>query len=297
VSESPNQSIIARTAGVFTHPQGGVTDQELATAVAGRVAIVTGASRGIGEATARRLGAAGATVVLAARSAESLEHVAADIMRAGGQAHPFPADLSDPEQAEAVATLALQKFGHVDILVSNAGKSINRSILASTDRFHDYRRTIDINYLGPVALSLALIPSMKERRSGQIVNVATAGLFTPTAPGWSAYLASKGAFDAFARTAAIELADFGITVTSVYMTLVDTEMSAPSKENFRHVPALTPDEAADRVCRGIARGQDRVQPWWGTPAAMAAQAPPFDLAQRLFFRAAKGAARRQRRRR
>jgi NAD(P)-dependent dehydrogenase (short-subunit alcohol dehydrogenase family) len=289
-------SIVASVAGRLVNVQGGVNDERLARAVEGKVVLVTGASRGIGAATARRLGAAGATVLLAARSAEPLEELAAEIADLGGMAEAMPADLSDPEEARRIAETALERHGHVDVLVSNAGKSINRSVKASLDRFRDYQRTIDLNYLGPVQLVLALLPSMLERGSGHLVNVSTAGVFAPAPVGWSAYIGSKSAFDVFLRSAEIELADDGIEVTSIYMTLVETEMSAPSAETFRYVPAMTAEEAADSICAGIARGDSRVAPWWTTPAAVWGSLSHLsgNLATRTFVRVSKQLARRGR---
>jgi NAD(P)-dependent dehydrogenase (short-subunit alcohol dehydrogenase family) len=260
------------------------------------VVLVTGASRGIGAATARRLGAAGATVLLAARSAEPLEELAAEIAGLGGTAEALPADLSDPEQAREVGEAALDRHGRVDVLVSNAGKSINRSVKASLDRFRDYQRTTDLNFLGPVQLVLTLLPSMLEQGSGHIVNVSTAGVFAPAPVGWSAYISSKTAFDVFLRSAEIELADDGIEVTSIYMTLVETEMSAPSSDTFRYVPALSAEEAADRVCAGIAHGSSRLAPWWTTPAALWGSLSHLsgNLATRTFVRVSKQIARRDR---
>jgi NAD(P)-dependent dehydrogenase (short-subunit alcohol dehydrogenase family) len=289
-------SILGRAAGLLVNVQGGVDDERLADAVEGRVVLVTGASRGIGEATARRLGAAGATVLLAARSEEPLERLAEEIAELGGTAEAMPADLSDPEDARRLAEAALERHGHVDVLVSNAGKSINRSVRASLDRFRDYQRTIDLNYLGPVQLVLALLPSMLERGSGHIVNVSTAGVFAPAPVGWSAYIGSKTAFDVFLRSAEIELADEGIEITSIYMTLVETDMSAPSADTFRYVPALSAEEAADRVCAGIAAGSSRLAPWWTTPAAVWGSLSHLsgNLATRMFVRVNKQIARRGR---
>jgi NAD(P)-dependent dehydrogenase (short-subunit alcohol dehydrogenase family) len=293
--ESP--SLLGRVAGRIANLPGSVGQPQLERAVAGKVVLVTGASRGIGEATARHLAGAGATVLLAARGAERLDEVAAEINAGGGTAIAMPADLSDPAQARALAEDALARHGHVDILVSNAGKSINRSIKRSLDRFHDYERTMSLNFLGPVQLVLALLPSMRERREGHIVNVSTAGVLAPVAPGWSAYISSKTAFDVFMRTLEVELADDGIEVTSVYMTLVETEMSAPNMDRFRTagVPSKTPDEAAESICSGIAHKRSRVAPWWSTPVGVLNGISHLgpDQATRLWYRAMRRGARRE----
>ncbi|MDX5298321.1 MAG: SDR family NAD(P)-dependent oxidoreductase, partial [Gammaproteobacteria bacterium] len=151
----------------LTNPRGRNDLQALTRAVRGKVVMVTGASFGIGEATAKRLAAAGARVLLVARTQEKLERVADDIHRAGGQAVVYTADLSKPAEAEALAQRVLAEQGAVDILLNNAGRSIRRSIHASYDRFHDFERTMAINYLGPVQLVLGLLPSMRARGQGQ----------------------------------------------------------------------------------------------------------------------------------
>lgn len=292
-----SRRLIDRAAGWLVNPRAHAGNDELREAVDGRVILITGASSGIGEAAARRLGAAGATVLLAARSADALSSIAAEIEDGGGSAHALPVDLADPEQAAALAATALERFGRVDVLVSNAGKSINRSIAASTSRFHDFQRTIDLNYLGPVQLVLALLPSMRERRAGHIVNMSTVGVLLPVPAGWAAYLASKAAFDVFLRSAAIELAADGVSTTSIYMTLVHTPMSEPNRGSlFRLVPGFTPAEAADLVCDAVVRRPERIAPWWGTPSAVASHAARgvIDGAQRQYFKAGRNLARRRR---
>ena len=116
--------------------------------------MVTGASSGIGAATARSLGNAGATVLLVARSEDRLHVVEREIVDSGGSARVLPTDLTDPEATQALVDDVQREHGGVDVLVSNAGRSIRRSIELSYDRIHDFQRTIDINYLGPVRLVL-----------------------------------------------------------------------------------------------------------------------------------------------
>ncbi len=122
----------------------------------------------------------------------------------------------------------LAEHGQVDVLVSNAGKSIRRSIADSYQRFHDIERTNSVNYLGPAKLVLELLPSMRERGSGHIVNVSTAGVRTPPMARWSAYLASKSAFDMWLRCVSQEVRDDGVTTSTIYMGLVHTRMSSPT---------------------------------------------------------------------
>jgi NAD(P)-dependent dehydrogenase (short-subunit alcohol dehydrogenase family) len=251
--------------------RGGPSARALRDAVADKVVLVTGASYGIGEATARRLGAAGATVLLVARSRERLERVAADIAERGGTAYVHPTDLADPDAVAALAATVLERHGHVDVLVNNAGKSIRRSIELSYDRFHDFQRTIDVNYLGPVRLLLALLPVMRERGSGHIVNISTVGTRLPPAPRWAAYQASKTAFDVWFRSVALEARPDGVTTTSIYMALVHTRMSAPTPI-FRYLPGLQPDEAAELVARAIVDRPKTIAPWWLAPAEFAMHA-------------------------
>ena len=161
----------------------GPRERRLRAAVAGRTVLVTGASEGIGAATARRLAAAGATVLLVARTAERLERVRAEIKAAGGRAFVHPADLSSPDAAAALAADLLARHRRIDVVVSNAGRSIRRSVADTAGRFHDIQRTMSLNHLGPVQLLLVLLPAMRVGRRGHIVNVSTAGLSMNT-PNW-----------------------------------------------------------------------------------------------------------------
>lgn len=256
--------ILAGVAGPGPH------EAALRRAMAGRIVVVTGASEGIGAATALRLGAAGATVVLVARTVDRLDQVRRRIEAAGGTAAVHPCDLADPAAAEALAADLLRTYGRVDVVVSNAGHSIHRSVAATAGRFHDVARTAGINYLGPVALLLGLLPAMRAAGGGHIVNVSSASL-AAFAPGWSAYLASKGAFDIWLRTAAPELRRDGVRVSTVYFGMVRTRMSAPTLARWR-VPAASPEEAAAMVGRAVVRRPRTVWPWWarlGQPLAVA----------------------------
>jgi NAD(P)-dependent dehydrogenase (short-subunit alcohol dehydrogenase family) len=266
-------------------PGGGPSDDELRKAVAGKVVLVTGASYGIGEATARKLVAAGATALLVARSRERLLELKAEYAELGGAAHAYPTDLSDPQSVERLAAQVLERHEHVDVIVSNAGKSIRRSIERSYDRFHDFERTIAINYLGPVKLLLEFLPSMRARGEGHIVNVSTAGVRLPPAPRWSAYVASKSAFDVFFRTVALEAAPDGVTVSTIYMPLVHTRVSAPTAV-FRYVPGLRPDQAADLVCKAIVDRPRVISPWWAGAVELGTTVTrrPWELAMGLWTR-------------
>lgn len=224
-------------------------NERLREVSAGAVVMVTGASSGIGAATARSLGNAGATVLLVARSEERLRTVERDIVESGGSARVLPTDLTDPQATSSLVNDVLREHGGVDVLVSNAGRSIRRSVELSYDRFHDYQRTMDINYFGPVRLVLGLLPSMRERRHGHIVNVSSLGVLF-NAPRFSAYLGSKSAFDAFLKCVAPEVKGDGVAVTSIYLPLVRTQMIQATRV-YGVLPRLTPERAAERICRAI----------------------------------------------
>jgi acyl-CoA synthetase (AMP-forming)/AMP-acid ligase II/NAD(P)-dependent dehydrogenase (short-subunit alcohol dehydrogenase family) len=282
---------LIRAAEPLVNPPSAIDEGELRATVAGKVALITGASYGLGEATARRLGAAGATVLLTARSEERLEEIAAEIRVAGGDAHVHVADMTDTESVEALAEWVLAEHDHVDFVVSNAGKSIRRSVELSYDRFHDFERTIGINYLGPVRLLLALLPSMRARGGGHIVNVSTIGARIAPGPRWGAYQASKSAFDIWLRSVAPELRGDGVTATAVYMALIHTRMSAPTPI-YRHVPGQTPEQAAATICRAIVRRPRSIAPWWSSLADVATTVgrTPWEATSGLLFRFTKDTA-------
>lgn len=257
-----------RVASRAVNPGGRPSAAQLHDAVAGKVVLVTGASHGIGRHTAVQLARAGATVLLVARSADLLDELVEQLRAGGAQAFAYRADLTDVEDAvPALAQRILAEHGPPDVVINNAGKSIRRSLDRSYDRFHDFTRTADINYLGPVRLLLGLLPAMRERGSGHVVNVSTVGVLLPPTPRWSAYQASKAAFDVWLRSVAAEMHGDGVTATSLYMALVHTRMSAPT-DDFRLVPGLTPDEAAGLVCHAIVDRPSRITPWWATTAAL-----------------------------
>jgi len=141
-------------------------------------------------------------------------------------------------------------------LVNNAGKSIRRSISRAYDRFHDYQRTMQVNYFAPVKLILRLLPEMRERGSGHIINISTIGLQMNT-PRFSAYVASKAALDAFSRSIGPEIIDDGVHITTVYMPLVRTPMIAPTKI-YDRFPTLSPDDAARMITDAIRKRPKRV---------------------------------------
>jgi short-subunit dehydrogenase len=235
---------------------GGVLAESLHDAVEGRFVLITGASSGIGKAAALKVGRAGGNVLLVARTKEKLDEVQQEIEQQGGSAFVHTADLSDPDDIDRLATQVMEQHGGVDILVNNAGRSIRRSVGRSYDRFHDYQRTMQVNYFGPVKLILDLLPGMRERHSGHIINISSIGLQTNT-PRFAAYLASKAALDAFSRSIGAEIIGDGVHITTVYMPLVRTPMIAPTKM-YDRFPALTPDEAAELITEAIRKRPKRV---------------------------------------
>ena len=226
-------------------------DRSLAGAVRGKVVLITGASSGIGRATAIKVADAGATVLLVARSIEKLEETKDEIVAAGGVAHIHRCDLADVEDVARMAEEVLTYHGHVDILVNNAGRSIRRSVALSYDRFHDYERTIQLNYLGALRLILALLPTMRARKSGHIINISSIGVQT-NPPRFSAYVASKAALDAFSRVIASEVKDDKVHITTINMPLVRTPMIAPTRM-YDMFPAITPEEAAEMIAKAMVK--------------------------------------------
>lgn len=241
---------------------GGLLAQSLEDAVKDRFVMITGASSGIGKAAAIELGKAGGTVLLVARSEDKLTEVKRQIEIVGGVGYVHLCDLSDIDDIDRMAAEVLEQHEYVDILVNNAGRSIRRSVSRAYDRFHDYQRTMQVNYFGPVKLILDLLPAMREHNSGHIVNVSTIGLQTNT-PRFSAYLASKAALDAFSRSIAPEIIDDGVHVTTVYMPLVRTPMIAPTK-TYDRFPTLSPEEAAKLITEAIRKRPKRIGSTIGT---------------------------------
>jgi NAD(P)-dependent dehydrogenase (short-subunit alcohol dehydrogenase family) len=237
-------------------------DRSLRGAIEGKVVVITGASSGIGHAVALKVGDAGGIAVLVARSADKLEETKAAIEEAGGTATVHSADLSDLDDCDKVVEEILAEHGRVDILVNNAGRSIRRSIEHSYDRFHDFQRTMQLNYFGALKLIIGFLPGMRERKSGHIINVSSIGAQTNT-PRFSAYVASKSALDAFSRCIGSELVDDHVNVTTIYMPLVRTPMIAPTGM-YDAFPTASPDEAADLVTGAMISKQKKVATRLGT---------------------------------
>ncbi|HLI32932.1 MAG TPA: SDR family oxidoreductase [Solirubrobacteraceae bacterium] len=236
----------------------------LREAIVGNHVMITGASSGIGRAAARKIAEAGGIPILVARNVERLEQVRAEIVAAGGTAYVYAADLTVPEQIDDVLARIFADHQRIDALVNNAGRSIRRSVALSYDRMHDYERTMQLNYFAAVRLILGVLPHMRERRRGHIVNVSTIGV-QASPPRFSAYVASKAALDAFTRVVASEVLGDGVTFTTIHMPLVRTPMIEPTKI-YRAFPAITPDEAAEMICEALRSHPKQIGTRLGTTA-------------------------------
>jgi NAD(P)-dependent dehydrogenase (short-subunit alcohol dehydrogenase family) len=224
-------------------------DRSLSGKVRGKVVVVTGGTSGIGEATAYKLAEAGAQVVVVARDPEKATPVMERLKSMGAQPTFIPTDLSSLADCDKLVAAVLEQFGRCDYLVNNAGRSIRRGIASSWDRFHDFERTMQLNYFGSLRLIMGFLPSMIEHGGGHIINISSIGVLT-RAPRFSAYVASKAALDAFSDCAASEFIDNNVHFTTINMPLVKTPMIAPTKL-YNHVPTLTPEQAADLVVEAI----------------------------------------------
>ncbi len=247
--------------------------------LAGRHVIITGASSGIGRASAVAVAARGATVFALARNSEALHELVDDITADGGQAFAFSCDITDAESVDTTIAEILGRFGHVDYLVNNAGRSIRRSVTASTDRLHDYERVMAVNYFGAVRMVLALLPHWRARRFGHVVNVSSAGVQARN-PKYSSYLPTKAALDAFTDVVASETLSDNITFTTIHMPLVKTPMIAPSGR-LNPVPPISAEHAAAMVVRALVDKPVRIDTPLGTLADVGQYFTP-KLARRVL---------------
>jgi len=241
-------------------------DHTLQGTVQGKVCVVTGATSGIGLATAHKLAEAGAIICIAARTQETLDQVKKELEEKSDTVFAYRCDFADMESSDLFVQAVLKDHGHVDYLVNNAGRSIRRAISHSFDRFHDFERTMQLNYFGSLRLIMGFSPSMLERRSGHIVNISSIGVLT-NAPRFSAYVSSKAALDAFSRCAAAEFSDSNVTFTTINMPLVRTPMIGPTKI-YDSVPTLSPEEAADLIADAIVQRPKRIATRIGTFASV-----------------------------
>jgi thioester reductase-like protein/NADP-dependent 3-hydroxy acid dehydrogenase YdfG len=245
----------------------------------GRNVIITGASSGIGRASAIAVAERGGRVFAVARSADALDELVTEIRQFGGEAYAFTCDVADGTSVEHTVKDILGQFGHVDYLVNNAGRSIRRSVANSTDRFHDYERVMAVNYFGSVRMVLALLPHWRERKFGHVVNVSSAGV-QASSPKYSAYIPSKAALDAFSEVVSTETLSDHITFTNIHMPLVATPMIAPSNR-LNPMPPITAEHAAAMVVRGLVDKPARIDTPVGTLADLGNYFTP-KLARRVL---------------
>jgi NAD(P)-dependent dehydrogenase (short-subunit alcohol dehydrogenase family) len=231
-------------------------DRSLRGKIEGKVVVITGGSSGIGKAAAVKIAEAGAKVVIAARGEEELEATRKEITDAGFLCYAYKADLADLESCDHLIKQVNKDLGGIDVLINNAGRSIRRSIELSFDRFHDFERTMQLNYFGSLRLIMQSLPGMIAKRSGHVINISSIGVLA-SSPRFSAYVASKAALDAFSHCAQGELSGKGISFTTINMPLVKTPMIAPTKM-YDSVPTLTPEEAADLIIKAIIDKPSRV---------------------------------------
>ncbi|MBI9074874.1 MAG: SDR family oxidoreductase [Desulfatibacillum sp.] len=231
-------------------------DHTLAGAVKGKLVLITGASSGIGKATAMKVAEAGGIVLLVARTLSKLEEAKAEIEAKGGTAYAYSTDLSDIHSCDSLVERVVKEHGGVDVLINNAGRSIRRSISLSYNRFHDYERCMRINYFGALKLILGFLPKMTENQSGHIINISSIGAQVHP-PRFSAYVASKAALEAFSLIAQPEFLDKNVHFTIINMPLVRTPMIGPTKF-YNHVPTLNPGEAAEMVCKALVNKPKRI---------------------------------------
>jgi NAD(P)-dependent dehydrogenase (short-subunit alcohol dehydrogenase family) len=259
-------------------------DHSLTGKVRNKVVVITGGSSGIGKAAAMKVAAAGAKLVICARGADELEATKKEIEAAGGSCHTYIVDLADLASCDAFVAQVLADHGKVDILINNAGRSIRRAIGASFDRFHDFERTMQLNYFGALRLIMGVLPGMAERHRGHIINISSIGVLT-NSPRFSAYVASKAALDAFSRCAQAEYSDNGVSFTTINMPLVKTPMIAPTKM-YDSVPTLSPEEAADIIVEAIVERPVRIATRLGTFAQVFYALAPrvYEIMMNTIFR-------------
>jgi NAD(P)-dependent dehydrogenase (short-subunit alcohol dehydrogenase family) len=222
-------------------------DRSLKGTVGGKVVLVTGGSSGIGLAAAHKFAEAGATTIICGRDQDKLDEACSEAKAKGYSFVAYPADIADMADCDRFVKLLIDNHGGVDFLINNAGRSIRRAIESSYDRFHDFERTMQLNYFGCLRVTMGLLPGMVARKKGHVVNISSIGVLT-NAPRFSAYVASKAALDAWTRCASSEFADQGVSFTTINMPLVRTPMIAPTNI-YNNVPTLSPEEAADMVAQ------------------------------------------------
>jgi len=249
--------------GVWEHilfPPTRRNSHKLARHLNGKTVLITGASFGIGEQVALALADTGARLILVGRTTDKLRQVRDSVVDMGGEATMIPADLTNSDDLLRLFEVLDALENGIDIVISNAGRSLRRSIEDSLDRYHDVTRTMAINFQAPVQLALHLIPVLRSRQ-GHFLHVSGVNVLLAPPPRWAAYQASKAAFDQWFRSTSPELAASGIATSSIYLPLVKTRMIEPT-ETYRNMPAMSPQHAARIICRQILSRSRAFKPWW-----------------------------------
>lgn len=241
-------------------PSTAVNKDRLRQELSGKTILITGASSGIGERTAYMLKELPVHLILVARREENLLYIKREIEKYEAVVTIVKADLRVEENLDGLVQLIHGVPGGLDVVITNAGLSINRPIHQSLDRYHDFTRTMAINYFAPVKLLLAVIPLL-EKNKGQIVNVSTINTLLIPIPNWAAYQASKTAFDTWLRSVAIELQAKRVCTTSIYLPLVKTEMIRPTVA-YDRMPAMCPNHVAKIICKSLYTKRKKYRPWW-----------------------------------
>lgn len=244
----------------FLFPPSYLNKKRITRDLKGKTILITGASSGIGQQLAFALSNIQCHLILVARTKEQLLKVKDEIEKKEAKVTIYRADLRNKDEVEELITLIKEMPQGLDIVVNNAGKSIRRSIFDSLDRYHDFTRTMSINYFAPVQLLLSMIPQL-ERNNGQIINISTVNALLLPFPKWAAYQASKSAFDVWFRSVAPELNSVGISTSTIYLPLVKTPMIAPTKI-YNSMPAMCPRHVAKIICRTMYTRRRRHKPWW-----------------------------------
>lgn len=253
------------------------SDSRTVAALSGKTVVITGASSGIGLVTAVKVAKAGGIPILIARGKDKLESTKALIESQGGTAFAYGCDLSDMTAIDALCAQLSTDLDHIDFVVNNAGRSIRRSLKLSQERFHDFERTMQLNYFGAIRLVIGLLPKMREQKSGHVVNVSSIGVQT-NPPRFSAYVASKAALDSWSNVVSSELVGDGVSFTSIHMPLVRTPMIAPTKI-YDKFPTISPGQAADKVITALVERPHEINTAMGNLGAVA-----HTMAPKMAFR-------------
>jgi len=255
-----------------------VSNSKLEKALLNKTILISGASFGIGRLLAEKVAFPKTKILILGRTEDQLKEVCSNINKKGGNAIYFVGDLREKETTKKLLDLLKKENILVDVFVNNAGKSIRRSVYESIDRFHDFTRTMDLNYYAPVELILFLLSGLSKRK-GQIINISSIIVLLPSIPLWSAYQASKGAFHIWFTSIKPELNLKGVATNNIYLPLVKTRMIAPTK-NFNNLPAMDPEQAMRIISNSIIKRNYNYKPWW-----IVLLKPLIQIFKKPFFKA------------